>query len=369
MIAIISPQFYGVHGIARYLDSFLANLPENHPTIYVITGDEYKVERHYKGVEIIDIPLNANRFSLLSWMLKARKIITQLHAEKKISVINLHIPPLIPGLLLPKHIPLILTAHTTYIGMSGLFYKKNYFVSQWSRLEVRVKRMMEYLIFQRAEKIIALTEQGKQEVLTYGFKKPIAVIPNGVDTALFIPDSTVAKEYDVMFCGRIERRKGSRAMVEVCQQLVVQKPGIRILIVGYGDDDAWVNTQLAANPNIKLTGKAKFAEMQSYYQRSQLYASTSYYEGLPGTCLEAMAMGLPAVVWDFLFYHELVIHDKTGMLVAPNQIDEMVSAIFLQLKKLESDELIPNNQRIHIQKNYDWGNLSKQVLAQICSSH
>ena len=31
MIAIVYPQFYGVGGIARYLDSFLSNLPPDHP--------------------------------------------------------------------------------------------------------------------------------------------------------------------------------------------------------------------------------------------------------------------------------------------------------------------------------------------------
>ena len=52
MIAIVYPQFYGVGGIARYLDSFLSNLPADHPPIYLITGDEHKVDRHYPGVEI-----------------------------------------------------------------------------------------------------------------------------------------------------------------------------------------------------------------------------------------------------------------------------------------------------------------------------
>ena len=43
MIAIVNPQFYGVHGIARYLDSFLSNLPIDHPPIYLITSDEHRV--------------------------------------------------------------------------------------------------------------------------------------------------------------------------------------------------------------------------------------------------------------------------------------------------------------------------------------
>jgi hypothetical protein len=53
MIAIVYPQFYGVGGIARYLESFLANLPKDSPSIYLITGDEHQTERRYENVKII----------------------------------------------------------------------------------------------------------------------------------------------------------------------------------------------------------------------------------------------------------------------------------------------------------------------------
>jgi len=39
MIAIVNPQYYGVHGIARYIDSFLANLPQGNYTVYLITSE------------------------------------------------------------------------------------------------------------------------------------------------------------------------------------------------------------------------------------------------------------------------------------------------------------------------------------------
>ncbi len=363
MIAIIYPQFYGVGGIARYLDSFLMNLPENHPKIYLITGDEHRVARTYKGVEIIHIAFTSSRFNLLFWILAARKLLIQLHADKKIQFVNLHIPPLIPGLFLPKHIALILTAHTTYIGMSGKFYSQPYFVSQWSRLEIAFKRWIELRIFKQAAKIITLTEQGRQELLTYGIDKPITIIPNGADLAAFKPNINALKTYDVLFCGRIEQRKGSRAMVAVCNALIKQKSDIRILIVGYGDDDVWVSTQLAiyAN-NVELTGKVSFSEMQGYYETSKLYASTSYYEGLPGTCLEATAMGLPSIAWDFLFYRGLVIPNKTGYLIAPNDAHAMAKKITEILADTKTLNTLSSNTRAHVEAYYNWQDLSKQIL-------
>lgn len=363
MIAIVYPQFYGVGGIARYLDSFLANLPPEHPPIYLITGDEHRMERAYPGVEIIHIPFSSSRFNLFIWGWRARRLLTRMYAEGNIQWINLHFPPLIPGLLLPSHIPLLLTAHTTYLGMSGRFYETQHFKSQWGALSLAIKSWMERRIFARSSRVITLTEQGRQEVLTYGFKGPVTVIPNGADARLFTPDESVAKDFDVLFCGRIELRKGSRAMVELCRRLVAAKPDIRICIVGYGDDDAWVCSELGSlEKNVHLAGKVPFTQMIDYYNRSRVYVSTSYYEGLPGTCLEAMAMQLPAVVWDFLFYRGLVEENQTGFPVGVNDFDSMRDTVLSLLSNPGLAASLGRNGRNLLLQDYHWPKLAHQVL-------
>jgi glycosyltransferase involved in cell wall biosynthesis len=363
MIAIINPQFYGVHGIARYLDSFLTNLPIDHSPIFLITGDEFQNERQYPGVEIIHFPYEKSRLSLFFWSLKVRKKLINLYDEDKIQWVNLHFPPLIPGLFLPRHIPIVLTAHTTYLGMSGRFYKNRYYESQWSNISLIIKKWMERRIFFMADKVITLTEQGKQEVLEYGFRGEVIVVPNGADTKMFKPDDTVHKDFDVLFCGRIEYRKGSRAMVDLCIQLIEKKPDIRIIIVGYGDDDKYVNATLAKySNNVKLTGKVSFSETLVYYNRSRIYVSTSYYEGLPGTCLEAMAMQLPVVVWDFLFYRGLVVEGVTGYLVTPNDFFGMTDKVLGLLSSPNISTEMGANGRVLLEAKYNWSNLAGDVL-------
>ena len=363
MIAIIYPQFYGVGGIARYLDSFLSNLPSNHLPVYMITGDEHRDMRSYPGVEIIHIPLSSNRLSLFLWSLKARKLLIQLYDQGKIHWVNLHSPPLIPGLFLPKHIPTVLTAHTTYLGMSGCYYEARHFQSQWSWGSLKIKSWMERRIFGLSSRVITLTEQGRQEVLAYGFKGPVSVIPNGADLKLFRHEESAKKDIDLLFCGRIEFRKGSRAMVELCRQLIFKKPDLRICIVGYGDDEVWVKEALAPyGENVLMTGKVPFSEMIGYYNRGHIYVSTSYYEGLPGTCLEAMAMQLPTVVWDFLFYRRLVIDGETGLLVAPNDFGSMTDKILMLLSHPKQAVEIGKNGRLLLEKEYNWIKLTRDVL-------
>ncbi|SFN95339.1 Glycosyltransferase involved in cell wall bisynthesis [Nitrosospira briensis] len=363
MIAIVNPQFYGVHGIARYIDSFLNNLPEGYPTVYLITGDENREERSYPGVEIIHLSYSSGRLSLFTWGWQARKLIIRMYAEGKIRWVNLHFPPLIPGLLLPRHVPVVLTAHTTYLGMSGRFYPTRHFESQWGHASLAVKSWMEHRIFDLTSEVITLTEQGRQEVLAYGFRGPVTVIPNGADVSLFTPDDAIEKDIDVLFCGRIEFRKGSRAMAELCRRLVALKPDIQICIVGYGDDESWVKEAMAPYArNVRMTGKVSFSETQRYYNRSRVYASTSYYEGLPGTCLEAMAMGVPPVVWDFLFYRGLVNEGETGLLAAPNDFNAMPAKVLELLASPQRAEELGRNGRVLLEREYNWKKLAREVL-------
>ena len=223
MIAIVYPQFYGVGGIARYLDSFLSNLPVDHPPIYLITGDEHREERSYPGVEIIHIPHTSNRLNLFVWGWKARTLIKQLHMDGKIQTVNFHFPPLIPGLFLSKKIPVVLTVHSTYLGMSGGFYAEKFYTSEIGWLTLKLKTAMESLIYRNSAKAITLTEFGREQVHAYNYKKGISIIPNGVDLNQFKPSDNSPKDIDVIFTGRIEQLKGSKGMVDVCRRLVEKR--------------------------------------------------------------------------------------------------------------------------------------------------
>ncbi|MDP1774319.1 MAG: glycosyltransferase [Methylobacter sp.] len=364
MIAIVNPQFYGVHGIARYLDSFLSNLPTDHPPVYLITSDEHRDGRHYPGVEIIHFPCNQSRFSLFFWSLSARNKLISLYDEGKIQWVNLHSPPLIPGLFLPRHIPVVLTVHSTYLGFSGDFYQEKLYDSDINWLILKIKMWMESRIYENSSMAITLTEFGREQVLAYGYDKPINIIPNGVDLNQFKFSSDDTKDIDVLFCGRIEHLKGSKGMVKVCRQLVEKKKDILIYIVGYGDEENWVRQQLGdLAGNVIMTGQVPFAEMMSYYSRSRVYVSTSYYEGLPGTCLEALAMQLPAVVWDFLFYRGLVVEGRTGSLVKPNDFPGMTGKVLDLLAKPKLAAEMGRNGRALLESDYNWVNLARDVLA------
>ncbi|OYT85591.1 MAG: group 1 glycosyl transferase [Burkholderiales bacterium PBB6] len=365
MHVIVCPEFYGVHGIARYVQSYLKARPADAATVCLIAANEDVRDLQIKNVDFVHLPKPKGRLGLVRWSWALRKTLQTMAEQGKVSTINLHIPPLLPGLFLPKVAPIIVTAHTTYLGMSGQFYKPRQFDSQWSWLSVFIKKQFEHIIFAKATLLLTLTEQGRQELMEYRQDKPIELMPNGVSIDQFTPDTTVRKDVDLIFAGRIERRKGSRPMVEVCKALVAAKPDIRIGIVGYGDDMAYVEAELGGmQPQVLLHGKVPFDQVLNHYRRSKVYVSTSYYEGLPGTCLEAMAVGLPVVAWDYLFYRDVVLEGRNGFLVKPNDIDRFSSVV---LDLLASENVTPLGRVSNkiAASDFAWVRIAKNIDA-IC---
>lgn len=359
------PHYGGVGGISRYLESFFENIPYNkHLEITLLTNEYGKIPKFKHKINILRVPLYNSRLSLIRWSLICKHIINKLYVNNKIDLVNLHIPPLIPGLAMTKA-SYIITAHSTYFGMSGKLYNKQYYKKQRSDLEKFIRFKIEKLIFTNAIKIISLTPQGKEELKAYGIKADkIEICPNGVDCAFF-NTKEMKKDIDLLFIGRLESIKGSKSLIRLCKLLVKNKSDIKICIVGYGDDFDIIRETLqeeVKRGSILLTGKVSFSETRQYYERSKIYVSTSYYEGLPSTCLEAMSMELPVIVWDMPFYSGLVENGKSGFTIPVDNYSLMKERILLLLNTERTRQNMGKYGRQKLLREYSWHNLAPKLL-------
>ena len=60
------------------------------------------------------------------------------------------------------------------------------------------------------------------------------------------------------------------------------------------------------SPNIKCTGWMERKELEIYLANADIYLSTSLWEGMPLSVLEAMSIGLPVVLSDCVGNRDLV---------------------------------------------------------------
>ena len=69
------------------------------------------------------------------------------------------------------------------------------------------------------------------------------------------------------------------------------------------------------------------ASLKQLYADSDLCVLTSFAEGVPVVLMEAMAIGIPCVAPRIYGIPELIRHGIDGLLFAPSNVSELVSAI------------------------------------------
>ncbi|NNC73753.1 MAG: glycosyltransferase, partial [Sphingomonadaceae bacterium] len=103
-------------------------------------------------------------------------------------------------------------------------------------------------------------------------------------------------------------------------------PDAHFLLVGDGPERADIEAAFAA---AGLANRSHFAgrieQTEDYYAAMDAFWMTSLSEGLPTVCIEAAAAGVPVIAFDVGGVRETVVDGETGHVVAPNDVNAMVS--------------------------------------------
>ena len=129
---------------------------------------------------------------------------------------------------------------------------------------------------------------------------------------------------------RFVQQKNVFEIVEVAKLL----PNCNFFIIGSGPLFDEVNKKIE-NQNIKnisLLGEKK--DILKYLYDSDLYLSSSLYEGLPISSLEAMSIGLPIISTNVTGNKDTIIHGESGFLYELGNIEKASKYINLFSKNI-----------------------------------
>lgn len=140
---------------------------------------------------------------------------------------------------------------------------------------------------------------GEQNELQKRFdsKALITVVPNGIDTALFVNDNSVQRDEQLVIC--VARIEGIKNQLNLIRGLNGTEFSL-ILIGGAaaGQRQYYKACREAAADNIQFKGHIAQTELLSYYQRAKVHVLPSWFETCGLSSLEAGAMGCRIVVTD-----------------------------------------------------------------------
>ncbi|BAK98236.1 1,2-diacylglycerol-3-glucose glucosyltransferase [Oscillibacter valericigenes Sjm18-20] len=169
--------------------------------------------------------------------------------------------------------------------------------------------------YERGDVVITPTPYSKQLLESYGIRRPIYALSNGVDTDFFAPSSARRKafrkkygigeqEKAVLSVGHYIARKGLLEFVDMARKL----PNIRFFWFGYTNLDLVPHeirqAITEAPPNLVFPGYVDRAELRDAYCGCDVFAFMSHEETEGIVVLEALACGIPTVVRDIPVYRD-----------------------------------------------------------------
>lgn len=168
---------------------------------------------------------------------------------------------------------------------------------------------------------------------------------HGVDTDYFSPPESRPPEVSlparpatplILSVGRLVPKKGFETLLRASRLLADQGYDFRLEIVGEGPERARLTAlirELGLEDRVKLAGLLVQHEVRERYHQAHCMVLASQItergdrDGIPNTLAEAMACGVPVVASALPSIRELIPGEESGLLVPPEDPDELARAI------------------------------------------
>ena len=242
------------------------------------------------------------------------------------------------------------------------------FILKWSAKQIEIP------VIQRADKIIVISEQMKQNLIELKLKSEdrILALPNGVDPRLFQSDDKRKIEYRekvgipadrvvVGFAGTFGNWHGIPELTEAIKK-IVQHERISFLLMGDGLMKKDMQKELEQYSNVIFTGLIPFSEMPGYLDCCDILVISNSWDpkfnkpffGSPTKLFEYMSMGKAIVASRLEQISEILEDNISAMMFTPGDADEMANSIKLLAEDAELRRTIGKNARESVIKNHTW---------------
>ena len=194
------------------------------------------------------------------------------------------------------------------------------------------------------------------------------IIPNGIDLDHFSTKAAPWPEYqdgktNILFLGRLEKRKGLRYLLEAYSRLKWEHPNIRLIVVGPGSPDKESHSVLGGRglQDVVFTGAVPYGDLPRYYASADIYCSPATGgESFGIVLLEAMAAGKPVVASNIEGYAGILTHGQEGLLFPRKNTESLADALGSLIRDPELRSKL-GAQGLKSVAQYRWDRVASQV--------
>jgi alpha-maltose-1-phosphate synthase len=237
----------------------------------------------------------------------------------------------------------------------------------------RVSTWLERLAVEQAERVIAVSEQMRADILTH-FAVPaerVVVIHNGVDAQSFrrterhdaLARLGVTPPY-VLFVGRISEQKGIFHLLEASRRLPA---GVQLVLCAAAPDtpelERRLTAEVAGRPSVRwINAMVPRDQVVQLYSHAACFVCPSVYEPFGIINLEAMACGTPVVASAVGGIPEVVVDGETGFLVAPGDPKALAVALDRVLADPGRGATMGRAGRRRVEERFAWERIAERTL-------
>jgi glycosyltransferase involved in cell wall biosynthesis len=345
MHIVLNLDIGGAQEVVRTLVEYLA-LDGCHPVVCTFQDGPLRQDIERSGIKVEVLP--PRRYSVVALplfifdMIRIWKSLAELVEKHKVDVVQTH-------LLRSLDFLVLLLLYTTNLRVVLWTFHSANFELTADRLPkykwlLTSKKYSHRFLYRLASSLvsgfIAVSDQvGRVMVEVIGpIDDKITVICNGVDTKRYgqAVDRTLVRSQLgleantrlIAMVGTLKKVKGHRYLIEAIASIVPRYPDLHVLFIGDGDLREELQAQvkrLILDDHIHFLGKRH--DVPELLAASDLFVLPSLWEGLPMSLLEAMAAGLPIVATEVSGTVQVMIPNKTGILVPPGDSQRLAQAI------------------------------------------
>lgn len=240
-------------------------------------------------------------------------------------------------------------------------------------MKARLYTFLDKLWLKRMKRIIAISDDVKQQLRTGEGKSRIDVIPNGIDLSRFngeLQNSALHEQLGfessniiIGTVGRLVPEKGYSYLLQSAARICASHPQVRLIIVGDGPLRTHLTQQAAS---LDLGSKVSFLGIRedtpALLAMMDIFVMSSTSEGLPMALLEAMASGTPIVATRVGAIPHLIKHHDSGLLVPPENVQVLADAVEQLIRNRQKAQKMGERAREAVYLNYSSTQMTRRYI-------